>query len=285
MKKAFPIIITLVFIFMIVAGVAGLRSAGHTEQAGATGIAAAPSSTDTSLADALPPSEVADELLNVIIPNPGGSTVKDYEGFRLSFNHDNHTPDWVAWELLASETAGPTKRYSKFWQDTSLRGCAETNDYTKSGYDRGHMCPAADQKWSEEAMRDCFSLANICPQNHSLNSGAWSTLEKKERLWAQRDKSLVIVAGPIYSPEDTKRIGNTGVRVPSAFFKAILALNADKPRAIAFVYPNMTSPGNMANYAMSVDELEQLTGYDFFAALDDETEAAVESAASFKDWN
>lgn len=225
-----------------------------------------------------------DNLDHVEMPEAVESREYEYEGFRLSFNHHNRTPNWVAWELLATETNGEARRHNKFWQDMDVEGCPTTNDYRGSGYDRGHMCPAADQKWSQKAMDDCFVMANMCPQDHALNSGAWNTLENKERTWAVRDSALVIVAGPIYSKDDVKTIGG-GVLVPGAFFKAILAPYQERPRAIAFVFPNMSAPGNMQNYVMTVDDLEQLTGYDFFASLPDSIENEVESVASFREWN
>ncbi len=226
-----------------------------------------------------------DDLENVVMPKGIPSHIKDYEGFRVSFNTDNRTPNWVAWELLGSETEGEKKRTNKFWQDEELEGCPTTYDYSYSGYDRGHLCPAADQKWSRRAMEDCFVMANICPQNHSLNSGAWNSLENKERFWAKRDSALVIVAGPIYEKTDTLRIGDAGVRVPGAFFKVIAAPYLDQPRGIAFIYPNMTSPGNMQNYVVTIDDVEKLTGFDFFSSLPDAIENEIESNANFKEWN
>ena len=224
-------------------------------------------------------------LETVILKEGVPEQIKEYTGFTISFNKDNHTPNYVAWELLGEEVAYEVERSNNFWQDPDIEGCPAHRDYSYSGYDRGHMCPAADQKWSVEAMNDCFVMANMCPQDHSLNAGAWNTLENKERQWAQRDSAIMIVAGPIYDPQDTKRIGDIGVRVPSAFFKAFLAPYIDQPRAIAFVYPNMSSPGNMQDYAMSIDELEEFLGYDFFASLPDEIENKVEASYSFKEWN
>lgn len=223
-------------------------------------------------------------LDHVVMPAAVESAEHDYEGFRLSFNRHNRTPNWVAWELLGRETEGEAKRHNKFWQDRRVDGCPTTDDYKNSGYDRGHMCPAAEQRWSRKAMDDCFVMANMCPQDHALNSGAWNTLENKERLWARRDSAIVIVAGPLYEPDSRNTIGD-GVLVPSAFFKVLLAPYVDKPRSIAFVYPNMSSPGNMQNYVMTVDDLERLTGYDFFAALPDSLENEVEAVASFREWN
>lgn len=210
---------------------------------------------------------------------------KDYEGFTVSFNPQNGTPDWVGWELLASETEGNVKRANNFWADPDVKGSPTPDDYRNSGYDKGHLCPAADQKWSERAMNDCFVMTNMTPQVHALNGGAWNTLENKERLWAKRDSALVIVAGPIYSDSDKERIGSGGVRVPSGFFKVLSAPYVEKPRAIGFIYPNMTAPGNMQDYAVSVDEVEKLTGLDFFSNLPDDLEELIESRFSFTEWN
>lgn len=226
--------------------------------------------------------EIAKEIDPSQRPN---SIMKSYEGFTVMFNPDNHTPDWVGWELLGNETDGESSRSNKFWHDDEVRGCGFTEDYRNAGFDRGHLCPAADQKWSPEAMQDCFVLTNIAPQDHALNSGAWSTLEKKERLWAKRDSAIVIVAGPVYRDDDRQRIGSTGIRVPSAFYKVLLAPYTDSPRAIGFIYPNMKCTGNMENYACTVDEVEELTGLNFFSNLPDSLENFVESHKRFKEWN
>ncbi len=225
------------------------------------------------------------EVAQYIDPARGkGTRLLDYTGFTMAFNPANRTPDWVGWELLGTEVAGDEERSNDFWTDKEVEGCASYADYTKSGYDRGHMCPSADQKWSPEAMHDCFVMTNMVPQKHELNGVAWQTLENKERLWAQRDSALVIVAGPIYTDADTATIGS-GVRVPSACFKVLLAPYVENPRAIGFVYPNMRAPGNMENYAMTVDEVEELTGLDFFSSLPDELENKIESSKSFKEWD
>lgn len=224
-------------------------------------------------------------LWTVNIPDGLVDQTKEYCGFTVSFNSENRTPNYVAWELLGTESEGASSRGKKFWTDSDIQNCPSTSDYVRSGFDRGHMCPSADQKWSEDAMSDCFVMANIAPQAHELNNGAWKTLENKERQWARRDSALIIVAGPIYTESDTQRIGKAGVRVPGAYFKALLAPYIEKPRAIAFVYPNMSSPGNMQDYSMSIDELERITGYDFFPALPDDIEEEVESKYSFKEWN
>lgn len=225
-----------------------------------------------------------DGLENVVIPSGLTSQIKEYTGFTLSYNKDNRTPNYVAWELLGTEVSTEWPRKDNFWQDSDIYGCTKHSDYTNSGYDRGHMCPAADQKWSEQAMNDCFVMTNMCPQLHDLNAGAWETLEDKERVWAKRDSAVMIIAGPIYIDGETY-IEKSKVRVPDAFFKVLIAPYLDKPRGIAFVYPHMQCPGNMQDYATTIDKVEEITGFDFFSSLPDEIENKIESEYSFTDWN
>lgn len=231
------------------------------------------------------PAITLEGLDNVVVPESIPSRVKRYEGFTVNFNPERHTPNSVAWILRHDETEGASSRSNSFWTDKDVEGCADTRDYSRSGYDRGHMCPAGEQKWSDEAMHNSFVMTNMCPQKHELNSGAWKTLEEKERIWAGRDSILVIAAGPIYSSARPKTIGRIKVAVPDAFFKVILAPFASPARAIGFVYPNMKCPGNMENYSTTVDEVEKITGIDFFSSLPDDVEKEVESRASFKEWN
>ena len=226
-------------------------------------------------------------LAYVKLPEGTPQQVKEYTGFTVNFNKDNKTPNYVAWELLSSETTGTEDRNNyDFWVDKTVEGCPTKDyDYSHTSYQRGHMCPAADQKWSASAMKDCMVMTNMCPQLASINEKAWATLENKERAWAKRDGAIWIIAGPIYDDTDTQRIGESQVRVPGAFFKVFLYNHVSTPRAIAFVYPNDLAPDSMDSYAMSVDELEELTGYDFFSALPDNVEREIESVYSFTEWN
>lgn len=277
-RQHIPVLLIIMFL-LIACGVFGLVYSSKNNNPGLSGDWEADKIRNSQQ------SATGEALLDVRMPNNIKSQIKDYEGFRVSFNEDNKTPNWVAWELLGTETKGEVSRSNQFWTDESIKNCPSTSDYTRSGYDRGHMCPAADQKWSYDAMYDCFVLANICPQDHALNTGAWNTLENKERIWAERDSALLIISGPIYEETDTKTIGKNKVRVPGAFFKILAAPFIKNPRGIAFVYPNTIAPGNMEQYAMSIDELERITGYDFFPSLSPNLENLIESKASFKEWN
>lgn len=100
-------------------------------------------------------------------------------GYTVSFNPELNIPNWVAWELNSSKLIERESRAGHFYPDPDIpRGIAvETGDYSNSGYDRGHMCPAADNKWDKQAMRESFYMTNICPQHHNLNRGDWKELE------------------------------------------------------------------------------------------------------------
>lgn len=227
----------------------------------------------------------AQKLLQTVIPEGTDSKIINYTGFTVSFNPSKHQPNYAAWELTARETEGTNPRENSFARDYEVDGCATLDDYRNSGYDRGHMAPSGDMKWDGRAMTDCFLLTNMCPQRKALNSGAWKTLEEKCRQWAQRDSALIIVCGPVLSDRMPESIGESRIPVPLRFFKVVLAPFANPPRAIGFIMNNGRVEGGMQAAATTVDEVERVTGFDFFSALPDDVEAEVESQCNFPLWS
>ena len=204
------------------------------------------------------------------------------KGYTTSYNATTKTPNWVAWHLTAAHTRGKQQRHEeKFMEDVdiALGSRATDNDYYNSRYDRGHMCPAGDNKWDKEAMAQSFLFTNICPQNHGLNKYEWNDLEIQCRDWAREYGAIDIVCGPIFSSTgDQKTIGRNKVWVPREFFKVVLCLRGEgSPKAIGFIYPNASASRKMFSYAMSVDEVERITGIDFFPQLDDKVEDRIEA--------
>lgn len=226
-----------------------------------------------------------DCLTRVVLPDDVNEEIIDYTGFRISFNSAHHQPNYAAWELTVEETKGTEVRNSKFKQDKNVYGCATLDDYRRSGYDRGHMAPAGDMKWDSQAMEDSHYLTNICPQDHTINGGRWSTLEKKCRQWAERDSALIIICGPVLSDVMTKAIGRNQVSVPERFFKVILAPYANPPRAIGFIMPNHPTDDGLEAMATTVDNIEAITGFDFFQCLPDDIENEIESSVNYRVWN
>lgn len=216
----------------------------------------------------------------------------DYTGFRVYFNPEWHIPACVIYELTIDESHGRLPRSNEWVSDHKVNGCPEPEVYSGSGYDRGHMVPAGDLKWSEEAMAQSFTMTNVCPQNHSLNEGAWGDLEEKIREWVQHDSALIVIAGPIVLDTDTitlkpsRRKAQKGVRpiVPSAFYKIVLAHRAQPMRAIAFIYPNKPSYGKFESYTTTIEEIERLTQLNFFTCLKPDEAARLKSSRSPRLW-
>ena len=226
------------------------------------------------------------EQLQKVVTNPAlEEELVYYRGMTVSFNRRLHIPNWVAWELTALETGGDANRSEKFFCDESVPGCPDSWDYSYSGYDRGHMAPAGDMKWDEEAMRQTFYLTNICPQAPELNRGTWKSLEEKCRVRAKNDSAIIIICGPILTDSITEYIGDSGVAVPKRFFKVVLSPYRDEPVAIGFIMPNAKVVGGMQPAAVSIDEVESATGHDFFSILNDDEENRLESMCNFNRWS
>jgi len=198
-------------------------------------------------------------------------------GYTLAYDAQTKTPQWVAWELTRAETEGNEPRTNIFMPDPKFKGeQVEHGDYIRSGYDRGHMAPAGDMRWSKNAMQESFYMSNICPQNPQLNGGLWNDLENKCRSWARKYNKVYIACGPVYQGKGKGYIGKHRVKVPDAFFKVILINDARKTIAMGFFFENETCTRPLKKYLTSVDQIEQLTGMDFFSALPDDLENRLE---------
>ena len=221
---------------------------------------------------------------------PYASQLISHLGYKTSYNAEYKVPNWVFYELTRAELGGEHKRKNDFAPDPaiSVNQRAELGDYRNSGYDRGHLAPAADFSWNETAMSESFYLSNMCPQEHGFNAGIWSQLEAKVREWAARDSAICIAAGPILPPMETaktfKRIGKGNVFVPNRFYKVILSPFGKNPKAIAFVMEGHNSKQPLSSFAISVDSLEKLVSMDFFSVLPDDVENRIEREIIIKDW-
>ncbi|MDR1500693.1 MAG: DNA/RNA non-specific endonuclease [Tannerellaceae bacterium] len=207
-----------------------------------------------------------------------------HEGYTVSYNPDYKIANWVAYELTADETTGKAKRSDNFVPDPMIaeEETATKDDYSKSGYDRGHLAPAGDMKWSDKAMQESFYLSNICPQDKGLNTGIWNSLEIQCRKWAAIHGSLLIVTGPVMK-DSLRRIGAHRVAIPDSFYKVICIPSAGKPRGIGFLFENRSYvKTSISSTAVSIDSVEKVTGIDFFSSFPLEVQEEMESSAQWE---
>lgn len=215
------------------------------------------------------------------IPISPGEIIR-HNYYILSYNEDTEQANWVYYKLTKQMTRGDAKR-TNFRMDPLVSTIsASVSDYTNSGYDRGHLCPAADMKFSKDAMYESFYMSNVSPQVPGFNRGIWKKLENQVRNWVQNKDSLYVVTGPIFNDSTFTIIGDNKVKVPAYFYKVLYEPAHDK--MIAFILPNQPSGQPLENFTSTVDSLEMITNIDFFSQLQDELENQIESNIELDGW-
>ena len=210
-----------------------------------------------------------------------------HEGYTVSYNSEYRIANWVAYELTATEAKSKkTERSNKFVSDPQVKGATAMNeDYTRSGYDRGHLAPAGDMKWSAKVMRESFYLSNICPQKPKLNRGIWKDLEEQCRLWALDNGSLLIVTGPVITG-DMKRLGKNKVAIPKSFYKVLCYYTEKGYKGIGFLFENRDYKDNsLKSMVIPIDSVEKVTGIDFFPSIPDDQEKEMEAMVDWSSWS
>ncbi len=206
-------------------------------------------------------------------------------GMQISFSTTHKQAYWVAYPLSASDGV-KFKRTNKFVADPEISrtGQGSNNDYKKSGYDKGHLAPAADMSRSMQTMTESFYFSNMSPQKPQFNRVIWKNLEEKVRTWAEKYGTIYVATGPILD-SFIEYIGKGKIGAPTRFYKAILFYDPPKPaKAIAFILKNEGSTKPLSFFVVSIDELEKQTNIDFFYQLPDDVENAVESKSVFDNW-
>ncbi len=206
-------------------------------------------------------------------------------GYTLKYAEKYKNPVWVAYILKQGQIAGNETRENAFMPDPAIRsGTALSSDYTKSGFDRGHMAPAADFKDSYQVMKETFYMSNICPQQPQFNRGIWLELEKMVRAWAYKYQKIYVVTGPVLGP-GLPIIGRINqVAVPRQFYKVVLYVNPPYVKGIAFLLNNAPSDARLSSFVVPIDQVEKATGIDFFPSLPDTLERQVESRSNAGEW-
>ena len=219
-------------------------------------------------------------------PNGTPEIILHRTGYTSSYNKDTKQPNWVAWHLTKEHVQGTIRRASNAWhEDTDVpKPRVNSYDYKGSGWSRGHMCPAGDNKWSRDAMYETFLYSNVCPQHPRLNSGDWNEIEMACRRWAEKYGDIYIVCGPIFLRQEHEVIGVSRIPVPEAFFKVVMCLNGT-PKGIGFICRNTDGNRKKDKYVNTIQQVERITGITFFPHLSKEEILLVKGKADLSSWD
>ena len=223
---------------------------------------------------------------NLALGIPGKcDTLIDRPGYALGYIEYHEQAAFVIYKLTAREAlTKEAQRTNRFRRDPEIpTGSATTADYRRSGYDRGHLAPAADMAFSVQTMADSFFMSNMSPQKPAFNRGIWKRLEEQVRQIAIREKAIYVVTGPILPKKKTVTIGANQVTVPTHYYKVIFDLTPPQ-KMIGFILPNEGSNRPLEEFAVTVDTVEKATGLDFFSTLPQAVQKRLESTITVSAW-
>ena len=218
-----------------------------------------------------------------------------HKHYFLSYSERDEQAEWVSYELTYDEVTNTSAKKEDFFNDDPIieTGSATYSDYSGTGYDRGHMAPSADFRFDKTAQIECYYMSNMSPQIHAFNAGLWNDLESMTRYWARLYDRVYIVTGPLLTGKEQKLVKKKGdrtiktkVSIPTHHFKVVFDYSNKKhPKMIAFLMPNEKNvKGKIMDYAMSVRELENKTGLDFFKNMPKKTQDYLETYVKKSEW-
>jgi len=224
---------------------------------------------------------------NLSLGTPGNAdTVVNRKGYALGYSEKYEQPLWVIYRITKEEMNSPRfRRTDDFRPDPAIKtGSAALGDYRRSGYDRGHLAPAATMGFSRQAMSESFYLSNMSPQKPQFNRAIWKKLESQVRTWAHQNKDIYVITGPVIKP-GYKTIGRNSVAVPQYYYKVIFDISPPSFKMIAFILENKGSKQPLKTFVVTVDDVEKLTGLDFFSEFPDIIEDKLESQSDINQWD
>jgi endonuclease G len=227
--------------------------------------------------------EIVNHTIGDLTPKYSKGEIVKHTYYTLSYSEENEQPYWVFYKLTPDFLNSSIDRTDDFRPDPSVSsGSAALSDYSGSGYDRGHLAPAADMKINDTSISESFFLSNMSPQLPGFNRGIWSKLESLVRTWCTNEDTIYVVTGPVFK-NNIGTIGANQVTIPGYYYKAILDIT-DERKMIALVLPNASSSADLSSFVISIDSLESLTGIDFFPGLPDNIETTLEKKSNASQW-
>ncbi|TMM59488.1 DNA/RNA non-specific endonuclease [Maribacter algarum] len=224
------------------------------------------------------------DMPSYVLPTSTTGAIVNHDYYSLSYNEPFEQAEWVAYPLEKKHLTYDDRKRPYFIEDPKVKTkSADWRNYKGSGYDRGHLCPAGDRRFSEYAYNETFYTSNISPQNREFNAGVWNQLEIKTRQWVKKNGTHFIITGGVLE-SGLDEIGEEGVDVPRYYYKIIAKGSSKDLKAIAFLMQNRPSNKSIKQFVVSIDEIEKRTGIDFFSELPDEAEDKLESKIRIQNW-
>ncbi|TMU55593.1 DNA/RNA non-specific endonuclease [Flagellimonas algicola] len=224
-------------------------------------------------------------LDELFLPQSTTDVIVEHDHFMLSYSEPHEQAEWVAYPLQRSHLTHDDRQRPYFIEDPKVKTkSADWRNYKGSGYDRGHLCPAGDRRFSEYAYNETFYTSNISPQDRDFNAGVWNRLEQQVRQWCKKRGDLVVITGGILE-KGLEEIGEEDVDVPEAFFKVIIKKNKTGDELLAFLVPHRESQKPLNQFLISIDELEKHSGIDFFVNQPKEWQDKFEAGINTSGWD
>lgn len=227
-----------------------------------------------------PTSIIKDDL----IPSSTTGAIVEHDYFMLSYSEAYEQAEWVMYRLEKNHLTYDDRKRPYFIEDPKVSSkSADWRNYKNSGFDRGHLCPAGDRRFSEYAYNETFYTSNISPQNNNFNAGVWNRLEQKIRQWCKKYGDIYVITGGVLE-EGLSEIGEEEVAVPNSFYKVVFREKGTHIEVLAFLFPHEESPKPLSGFLVPIDVLETKTGIDFFYNRSEEWQKGFESTISKRAW-
>ena len=224
------------------------------------------------------------EMPSYALPSSTTGAIVNHDYFSLSYSERFEQAEWVAYSLEKKHLTNDDRKRPYFIEDPKVKTkSADWRNYKGSGYDRGHLCPAGDRRFSKYAYNETFYTSNISPQNREFNAGVWNQLEMKTRQWVKKNGTHFVITGGVLK-SGLEEIGEEDVDVPRYYYKIVAKGSSKDVKAIAFLMENRPSSKSIQQFVVTIDDIEKRTGIDFFKELPDAVEDKLESEILTIDW-
>lgn len=219
-----------------------------------------------------------------LLPRSTTGEIVEHSYYTLSYSEPHEQAEWVAYVLKNEHLTYDDRKRPYFIEDPKVSTkSADWRNYRGSGYDRGHLLPAGDRRFSEQAYNETFYTSNISPQDKDFNAGIWNRLEQQVRFWCKKYGQLFVVTGGVLE-DDLPQIGDEDVDVPRTYYKIVMKGSGDNTKVLAFLIPAEESKRPLEDFLVSVDKVEKMTGIDFFEKQTDAWQSKIESKVDASDW-